>query len=57
MVWYVDGVERWRQENANHKTALHVMFDSEIMENWGGLPDLKDLPSTFYVDYVRVWQK
>ncbi len=57
MVWYVDGVERWRQENANHKTALHIMFDSEIMESWGGLPDLKDLPSTFYIDYVRVWQK
>lgn len=56
MVWFVDGQERWRQPNDFHRNPLHIMFDSEIMEKWNGLPDLADLPSTFLVDYLRVWQ-
>ncbi len=55
--WYVDGVERWSVKNEFHVNSLHMMFDSEIMEAWGGLPDLADLPSTYYVDYIRTWQK
>jgi len=54
--WYVDGIERWAIKNEFHKNPLHMMFDSEIMEAWGGLPDLKDLPSTFTIDYIRTWQ-
>jgi hypothetical protein len=26
------------------------------METWDGLPNPDDLPSTFEVDYVRVWR-
>jgi hypothetical protein len=33
-----------------------MIFDAEIMEKWDGLPDREDLPSTFEVDYVRVWR-
>ena len=36
---------------------LHVGFDAEIMQSWVGLPQSADLPSTFYVDDVRVWRK
>jgi beta-glucanase (GH16 family) len=57
MKWYVDGIERWSVKNEFHTNPLYLMFDSEIMEAWGGLPDTKDLPSTFYVDYIRTWQK
>jgi len=55
--WYVDGTERWAIRNEFHTNPLHMMFDSEIMEAWGGLPDLNDLPSTFVIDYVRSWQR
>jgi beta-glucanase (GH16 family) len=55
--WYVDGIERWSTKNEFHTNPLHMMFDSEIMEAWGGLPDSNDLPSTFYIDYIRTWQK
>ncbi len=57
ITWYVDGVERWSIRNEFHKNPLHMMFDSEIMEAWGGLPDPHDLPSRFLVDYVRTWQR
>jgi hypothetical protein len=26
------------------------------MQAWAGLPDAKDLPATFEIDYVRVWK-
>ena len=42
ITWYVDGAERWSIRNEFHKNPLHMMFDSEIMEAWGGLPDPND---------------
>lgn len=57
ITWYVDGAERWSIRNEFHRNPLHVMFDSEIMEAWGGLPDPNDLPSRFLIDYVRTWQR
>lgn len=57
MKWYVDGKEVFTRKNDFFNTRLHVLFDSEIMESWAGLPDPADLPAVFYVDYLRVWQK
>jgi len=57
MTWYVDGKEVFTRKNDYFHTALNVMFDTEIMEGWAGLPDPADLPAAFYVDYCRVWQK
>ena len=34
-----------------------MIFDSETMPQWFGMPDDKDLPSTFSVEYVRAWQR
>jgi hypothetical protein len=34
-----------------------VVFDAEIMQTWTGLPDPADLPATFAIDYVRIWQQ
>ena len=56
MKWYLDGIEIFSRDNDYFKTALHIMFDCEIMENWVGLPDPADLPATFYIDYLRVWR-
>lgn len=57
MKWYVDGKEVFARDNDYYTTALYVMFDCEIMDGWVGLPDPADLPSTFEIDYVRVWRQ
>ncbi|MCX7818377.1 MAG: family 16 glycosylhydrolase [Kiritimatiellae bacterium] len=54
--WYVDGREVFARGNDHFTTALHIMFDCEVMESWAGLPDPADLPATFEIDYLRVWQ-
>jgi beta-glucanase (GH16 family) len=56
MRWFLDGKEIFFRDNDYFTTALHIMFDCEIMENWVGLPDPDDLPATFYIDYLRVWR-
>ena len=56
LVWFLDGEEVFRRKNDFFKRPLHVIFDAEIMETWDGLPNVDDLPSTFEVDYVRVWR-
>jgi len=56
MCWFVDGKEVFSRDNDYYSTPLHVMFDCEIMKDWVGLPNSADLPATFDIDYVRVWQ-
>lgn len=56
MKWYVDGIMVFTRDNDHYTTALHIMFDCEIMPDWVGLPDPSDLPATFYIDYLRVWK-
>jgi beta-glucanase (GH16 family) len=56
MIWYIDGKEVFKRDNDFFKRPLHLMLDCEIMQAWAGLPDAKDLPGSFSVDYVRVWQ-
>jgi beta-glucanase (GH16 family) len=57
IAWYVDGVERRTLANTHWHQPLHLNFDSETMPDWFGLPDEKDLPSTFSIEYVRAWQR
>ncbi len=55
--WYFDGVLiRW-VENTHWHQPLTLNFDSETMPEWFGLPNDGDLPSTFSIEYVRVWKK
>ena len=56
LVWFLDGKEVFRRKNDFFKRPLHVIFDAEIMQTWDGLPNIEDLPSTFEIDYVRVWR-
>ena len=55
--WYVDGVAVRTVENTHWHQPLYLTFDSETMPEWMGMPDDKDLPSTFSVDYVRARKK
>jgi beta-glucanase (GH16 family) len=55
--YYVDGVLVRRVRNTHWHQPLYLIFDSETMPNWFGMPDDKDLPSTFHVEYVRAWKK
>ena len=43
-------------ENTHWHQPLYLIFDSETMPEWFGMPDDKDLPSTFSVEYVRAWK-
>ncbi|MDD4869112.1 MAG: family 16 glycosylhydrolase [Kiritimatiellae bacterium] len=56
MKWFVDGKEVFARDNDYYHAALYIMFDCEIMKDWVGLPDPADLPSTFEIDYLRVWK-
>jgi beta-glucanase (GH16 family) len=53
--YYFDGVlVRWVENTMWHQ-PLFLIFDSETMSDWFGMPADADLPSTFSVDYVRAW--
>ena len=54
--WYLDGNLIRTKENQYWHQPLYLLFDAETMPDWFGLPDTKDLPSTFQVDYVRSWK-
>ena len=56
LVWYLDGKARWEQRNINYHRAMYLNIDSEIMEEWTGLPEKGEWPGEFVVDYLRVWQ-
>ncbi len=57
ITWYYDGVPvRWI-ENTHWHQALTLNFDSETMPKWFGLPEDKDLPSTYSIEYIRAWKK
>jgi beta-glucanase (GH16 family) len=55
--FYVDGVLVRTLENTHWHEPLELIFDSETMPEWFGMPNDKDLPSTFSVEYVRAWKK
>ncbi len=55
--FYVDGVLVRSVENTHWHQPLYLIFDSETMPQWFGMPEDKDLPSTFSVEYVRAWKK
>jgi hypothetical protein len=55
--YYVDGALVRRVRNTHWHQPLYLIFDSETMPKWFGMPDDKDLPSTFHVEYVRAWKK
>jgi len=55
--WYVDGVLVRSIRNTHWHQPLNLIFDSETMPDWFGMPADEDLPSVYSVEYVRAWQK
>jgi len=44
-------------KNTHWHRPLYLIFDSETMPDWFGMPEDEDLPSTFNIEYVRAWRK
>lgn len=54
---YVDGVVVRSVPNTHWHQPLYMIFDSETMPDWFGMPEDADLPSTYSIDYVRAWKR
>ena len=54
---YFDGTLVCHGPNSDWHQPLTLNFDSETMPEWFGLPKDEDLPSTYSIEYVRVWKK
>ncbi len=55
--WYIDGVLVHTVRNTHWHHPIFLIFDSETMPEWFGMPDDADLPSTFSIEYVRAWKR
>jgi beta-glucanase (GH16 family) len=55
--WYVDGVLVREAKNEHWFFPMQIVFDSEAMWDWFGVVNDADLPSTFSIDYVKVWHR
>lgn len=55
--WFVDGEVVHEVSNRHWHYPLNMAFDSETFPDWFGLPDPKELPATFSIDYVRAWRR
>ena len=59
LVWYVDGVERWRFTGAAVTAApQRLLLNLAVGGRWPGPPNASTpFPRDFLVDYVRVWDQ
>lgn len=53
--YYVDGVLVRRMPNAIFHSPLLLLFDTETMPGWFGVPPDDHLPAFHEIDYVRTW--
>ena len=58
VVWYVDGVERFRSEKSNPHRKMFMLVNLAVGGNWPGAPDeVTKFPAALEVDYVRAYEK
>lgn len=60
IAWYADGQLIRTIANTHWHQPLNIVFDSEIFTGhpWGlDWPKDEELPATFTIDYIRVWQQ
>ena len=58
VVWFVDGVERFRSTQYVPQQSMFLVIDTYVGGDWPGNPDnTTQFPQYFYTDYVRVYQK
>ena len=55
--YYVDGVLVHEVENTLMHSHQYLILDSEVIHGWFGDPVAEDLPSTYFIDYVRAWKR
>ena len=59
IIWYVDGVERWRFDDARYvpNEPMYLLLNLAVGGDWPGAPDqFTTFPSSYEIDYVRVWR-
>lgn len=59
MVWYIDGIERWRYSNQANipNQPMYLLMNLAVGGDWPGAPDSTTIfPSYYDIDYVRVWK-
>ncbi len=54
--YFVDGHLVRELKNTHCHSPMAVLFDSETMFDWLGVPEDADLPSTYRVKYIRTWK-
>lgn len=54
---FVDGVLIGTVQDLQRRQLQYLIFDSETMPQWFGMPCDEDLPSTFSIEYVRAGKK
>lgn len=58
VVWFVDGVERFRSERTVPKGRMYLLVNLAVGGDWPGAPDAATVfPATLEVDYVRAWER
>lgn len=58
IVWYIDGVERFRFEGENvTETKMQLIFNFGIGAPFLSKPDPDRLPAVFEMDKIRIWQR
>ncbi|MBA2706604.1 MAG: glycoside hydrolase family 16 protein [Gemmatimonadaceae bacterium] len=58
LVWYVDGVERWRYEGSGVPSTPHYIIANLTVgsaASWGGAPDASTVfPQSLLIDYIQI---
>ncbi|UCF98300.1 MAG: glycoside hydrolase family 16 protein [Spirochaetaceae bacterium] len=60
IIWYVDGVERWRFTDSKHIShePMYLIANLAVGGDWPGDPDeTTPFPSYFEIDYIKVWAR
>ncbi len=58
IIWTIDGVEVFRTTANTPDKAMYLILNLAVGGAWPGSPNASTVfPSTFDVDYVRVWQQ
>lgn len=58
IVWYVDGVERYRTTENVPSVPMYVLANLAVGGDWPGNPDdTTPFPSTMDIDYIRVYRR
>ncbi len=55
--WYLDGKLVRTKANTDWQIPMTIIIGAGVMPNWRGVPEARELPYSFKVDYFRAWRK